>query len=106
MAEDRITVDPDQQLGAITVMFRRVDGHDAHDMTWFWVKDLPDGSLDKTPDGMAIAGQSRKAWMRAAWPATRGSMVAPVQQSGVKVTFVVRPCNLIHMRESSGHTRG
>ncbi|OYX45046.1 MAG: hypothetical protein B7Z02_03130 [Rhodobacterales bacterium 32-67-9] len=60
VTEDQVLADPDKHLGAVTVMFRREDGYDPDDMNWFWVKYLPDGSLDKTPNGMAMAGQIAK----------------------------------------------
>ena len=47
-------------LGAVTVMFRREDGYDADNQDWFWVKYLPDGTLDKTPNGASMAGRVAK----------------------------------------------
>ncbi len=52
--------DPDAFLGAITVMFQREDGYDDENQNWFWAKYLPDGSLDKNPAGMALAGKVAK----------------------------------------------
>lgn len=52
--------EPGKHLGAYTVMFRREAGFDAEDLDWFWVKYLPDGSLDKTPEGMGMAGKIAK----------------------------------------------
>lgn len=46
--------DPEKGLMATTVMFKRA-GFDS-EQNWFWVKYLPDGSVDKTPDGMSMAG--------------------------------------------------
>lgn len=46
-----------EHLGAVTVMFRRADGYDPRHGNWFWAKYLPDGSLDQTPEGTAMAGQ-------------------------------------------------
>lgn len=57
---DDVLADPDGHLGAYTVMFRREAGYDAEDKDWFWVKYLPDGSPDKMPNGMAMAGQIAK----------------------------------------------
>jgi hypothetical protein len=51
---------PDKHLGAITVMFRREAGYDPEDQNWFWVKFLPDGTVDKNPKGMMLAGQVAK----------------------------------------------
>lgn len=55
-----VTDNFDGHLGAITVMFRREDGYDADNANWFWVKYLPDGSLDKNPKGMELAGRVAK----------------------------------------------
>lgn len=60
VSADAVLSDPDKHLGAYTVMFRREAGYDAEDKDWFWVKYLPDGSLDKTPMGMSMAGQIAK----------------------------------------------
>ena len=55
-----ILADPSKHLGAVTVMFRREAGYDADNADWFWVKFLPDGSLDKNPKGMRLAGRVAK----------------------------------------------
>lgn len=55
-----ILMDPAKHLGAVTVMFRREDGYDADNANWFWVKYLPDGTLDKNPAGMQLAGRVAK----------------------------------------------
>ncbi|RBI77208.1 hypothetical protein DQW77_01900 [Roseovarius sp. TE539] len=52
--------DPGKHLGAVTVMFRREAGFDSDNADWFWVKYLPDGSLDKNPKGMRLAGKVAK----------------------------------------------
>ncbi|MFN4131423.1 MAG: hypothetical protein ACK4GC_16640 [Paracoccaceae bacterium] len=57
---DEALAEPDKHLGAYTVMFRREAGFDADNMDWFWVKYLPDGSLDKMPDGTGMAGKIAK----------------------------------------------
>ena len=57
---DDILADPGKHLGAITVMFQREDGYDADNMNWFWVKYLKDGTLDKNPKGMMLAGRVAK----------------------------------------------
>ena len=49
-----------EHLAAITVMFKREDGYDAENKNWFWAKYLPDGSLDKNPKGMQLAGRVAK----------------------------------------------
>ena len=52
--------EPDKHLGAYTVIFRRAAGYDPEDKDFFWVKYLPDGTPDKTPEGMAMAGKVAK----------------------------------------------
>ena len=51
--------DPDQYLGAVTVMLKR-PGYDAETKDWFWAKYKPDGSLDTNPAGMMLAGKVAK----------------------------------------------
>ena len=60
VTEDEVLRDPDTHLAAYTIMFRREAGYDPEDQDWFWVKYLPDGSLDQTPNGMAMAGKVAK----------------------------------------------
>ena len=57
---DEVQMNPEKHLGAITVMFRREAGFDPEDQNWFWAKFLPDGTLDKNPKGMALAGRVAK----------------------------------------------
>lgn len=57
---DEVLSDPDKHLGAVTVMFQREEGYDDENRDWFWVKYLPDGSLDKNPAGMRLAGRVGK----------------------------------------------
>ncbi|MEI4194871.1 hypothetical protein [Roseovarius sp. E0-M6] len=57
---DEVLSNPDKHLGAVTVMFRREAGYDADNADWFWAKYLPDGSLDKNPKGMSLAGRVAK----------------------------------------------
>ncbi len=49
-----------KHLGAVTVMFKREAGYDADNKDWFWAKYLPDGSMDKNPKGMMLAGKVAK----------------------------------------------
>jgi hypothetical protein len=53
---DLVRADPEKYLGSLTVMFRREAGFDEETKNWFWVKFLPDGSLDKNPKGRPLAG--------------------------------------------------
>ncbi|HKL46076.1 MAG TPA: hypothetical protein VJ906_07515 [Roseovarius sp.] len=57
---DAVMNEPDKHLGAVTVMFRREAGFDPDNADWFWVKYLPDGSLDKNPAGKRLAGKVAK----------------------------------------------
>lgn len=57
---DEVLGDPDTHLAAVTVMFQREAGYDSDNRDWFWVKYLPDGSLDKNPTGMRLAGRVGK----------------------------------------------
>jgi hypothetical protein len=57
---DMIMADPAKHLGAVTVMYRREAGYDDDNANWFWVKYLPDGTLDKNPAGMQLAGRVAK----------------------------------------------
>ncbi|WP_114287238.1 hypothetical protein [Candidatus Halocynthiibacter alkanivorans] len=60
VSADDVMMDPDKHLGAYTVMFQREEGYDGDNQDWFWAKYLPDGSLDKNPKGMALAGRVAK----------------------------------------------
>ena len=55
VSQDRATY-----LTAITVMAMRDAGYDDENNNWFWVKYLPDGSLDTHPKGMKLAGRIAK----------------------------------------------
>lgn len=60
VSSGEVLADPDTHLAAVTVMFRREDGYDPDNQDWFWVKYLPDGSLDKNPAGISLAGRVAK----------------------------------------------
>lgn len=60
VTEDEVIADPAGHLAAVTIMFRREAGFDPDNQDWFWVKYLPDGSLDKNPDGVELAGRVAK----------------------------------------------
>ncbi len=53
---DEVIADPDGHLAAVTIMFKREAGYDAETGDWFYAKYLKDGTLDKNPAGMALAG--------------------------------------------------
>lgn len=52
-----VAADPNAYLVAVTIMFQREDGYDADNANWFWAKYLPDGSLDRNPADMQLAGR-------------------------------------------------
>lgn len=57
---DAVQANRGKHLGSITVMFKREAGYDTENKDWFWAKYLPDGSLDKNPKGMMLAGKVAK----------------------------------------------
>jgi len=60
VSAEEVMSNPEGHLGAVTVMFRREAGYDADNQNWFWAKFLPDGTLDKNPKGMMLAGMVAK----------------------------------------------
>ena len=57
---EEVLSDPVEHLAAVTVMFKREEGYDPDNQNWFWVKYLPDGSLDQNPMGVRLAGRVAK----------------------------------------------
>lgn len=57
VSETEVLTAPMDHLSALTVMFRREEGYDPDNQNWFWVKYLPDGSLDQNPAGQSLAGR-------------------------------------------------
>lgn len=55
-----VATDPNAFLEAVTVMYKRERGYDTDNDDWFWVKYLADGTLDKNPAGMQLAGRVAK----------------------------------------------
>lgn len=51
---------PDLNLAAVTVMFRRAEGYDNENLDWFWAKYSSDGSLQTNPAGVRLAGRIGK----------------------------------------------
>jgi hypothetical protein len=49
----------DKTLGPVTGMWR-IEGYDPDNFDWFWAKYLPDGTLDKNPMGVSLAGRVAK----------------------------------------------
>jgi hypothetical protein len=60
LSTDQVNADRKKHLKAVTVMFKREKGYDSDNQDWFWAKYLPDGSLDKNPKGMMLAGKVMK----------------------------------------------
>lgn len=56
---EAVDADPAKYLKAVTVMYKR-PGYDADNSDWFWAKYLADGTLDKNPKGMQLAGRVAK----------------------------------------------
>ena len=52
--------EPNKNLGAYTVMFKRETGYDSENVNWFWAKYGKDGTLDKNPKGVRLAGRVAK----------------------------------------------
>ena len=57
---ESVATNPNLFLVAITVMFRRELGYDADNQNWFSAKYLADGTLDKNPKGIQLAGRVAK----------------------------------------------
>ena len=58
LTTDEVTNSPwRENLVAVTVMFKRGAGYNPEADDWFWVKYLPDGSLDRTPGNVPMAGR-------------------------------------------------
>ena len=47
-------------LKAVTIMFNREEGYDPDNQNWFYAKYLPDGTLDKNPKDIELAGRVAK----------------------------------------------
>ena len=60
VSAEAVMSNPEGHLAAVTVMFRREAGYDPDNQDWFWAKYLPDGTLDKNPAGMMLAGMVAK----------------------------------------------
>ena len=54
--EDDVVAKPAKHLKAVAVVFNREKGYDTENKDWFWAKYKADGSLDKNPKGMQLAG--------------------------------------------------
>jgi len=57
---EEVAKSPKENLAAVTVMLQREAGYDSDNHDWFWVKYKADGSIDKNPKGMSLAGRVAK----------------------------------------------
>ena len=55
-----VSKSPKKYLVAVTPMVQREAGYDPDNNDWFWVKYSADGTVDKNPKGMALAGRVAK----------------------------------------------
>lgn len=66
--------DGERKLAAVTVMVQREAGYDPDNNDWFWAKYSPDGTIDKNPAGMALAGRVGKGMDQGCIPCHKGAM--------------------------------
>ena len=52
--------DPNKYLKTVTIMFKREAGYDEENKNWFYGKYNPDGSLQKNPKDVQLAGRVAK----------------------------------------------
>lgn len=76
-----VSNDPSAHLAAVTVMIRREAGYDDENKNWYWAKYLPNGTLDKNPAGMELAGRIAKG-------ADQGCIACHVAAPGDDYLFV------------------
>jgi len=55
-----VYANPNKYIKAVTVMFKREQGYDSENLDWFWAKYSPNGTLDKNPKGIKLAGRVAK----------------------------------------------
>lgn len=60
VTRDRVGKDRKTWLKAVTIMLQREEGYDPDNQNWFWVKYGKDGTIEKNPDGMLLAGRVAK----------------------------------------------
>lgn len=54
---ETVSASPGEYLAAITPMVQREAGYDPENGDWFWVKYMPDGTIEKNAKGVAMAGR-------------------------------------------------
>ncbi|MFP3943471.1 MAG: cytochrome P460 family protein [Alphaproteobacteria bacterium] len=57
ISKEKVSNNPDENLGAITIMYRREQGYDPEHENWFWAKYNADGTLQTSPKDMKLAGR-------------------------------------------------
>ncbi len=57
---ETVSTDPAKYLMAVTIMVQREAGYDADNNDWFWAKYMADGTVEKNPQGMMLAGRVAK----------------------------------------------
>jgi len=60
VTKEQVSNNPGKHLKAVTVMFKRKKGYDKDNANYFWAKYNADGSLQKNPKKMALAGRVAK----------------------------------------------
>lgn len=60
----KVFTEPQKFLKSTTVMFQRESGYDPDHQNWFWVKYNADGSVQKNPKGLSLAGRVAKGSRR------------------------------------------
>lgn len=57
VTKKQVEASPDEHLGPVTIMLQRNAGYNPDHGDWYWVKYGPDGSIEKNPKGMSLAGR-------------------------------------------------
>ncbi len=60
VTKEAIEADREKWLKAVTIMLQREPGYDSDDQNWFWAKYGKDGTIEKNPKGMLLAGRVAK----------------------------------------------
>lgn len=60
VTKEAIEKDSGKWLMAVTIMLQREAGYDADNQNWFWVKYGKDGTIEKNPMDMPLAGRVAK----------------------------------------------
>ncbi len=57
---EAVSENPAEWLDSLIAMYKREAGYDPEDGDWFWAKYNPDGTVQKNPAGVALAGRVAK----------------------------------------------